>query len=199
MSSTPSPTRQKILNATCQLLEAGDGKAARMSDIAKAAGISRQALYLHFKTRGELLVAATRHLEDQLDMPARLAPSRAAKNGRDRIAAYIRAWAEWMPEVRNFVSTLLAMAESDPDAAAALKDRMSALHHGCTAAIRALEADGALLAHWDVESGADMLWAMVSFGNWRSLTEEKGWSQEVYIAHMTEAALLTFTGKGTGE
>jgi len=42
-----------------------------MADIAKAAGISRQALYLHFPTRVDLLVAMTRHLDAQNDIDDR--------------------------------------------------------------------------------------------------------------------------------
>jgi hypothetical protein len=51
-----------------------------MSDIAEATGISRQAAYLHFASRTELLVAVTPHLDEVLDVDRRLAPSRAAQH-----------------------------------------------------------------------------------------------------------------------
>jgi AcrR family transcriptional regulator len=43
-----------------------------MSDIAKAAGLSRQAVYLHFPNRAELLISATKHLDEKVDRRAAL-------------------------------------------------------------------------------------------------------------------------------
>ena len=56
MSSEKNSTKFRILEATRKLLESGD-KNVRMSDIAKAVGISRQALYLHYPNRADLLIA----------------------------------------------------------------------------------------------------------------------------------------------
>ena len=63
MSSASAPTAEKILDAALALLEARPAGPVRMSDIARAAGISRQAVYLHHPTRGQLLVAAARRLD----------------------------------------------------------------------------------------------------------------------------------------
>jgi AcrR family transcriptional regulator len=78
--SSPNPdTRKRILQATADLLTEGGGAGVRMSDIAKRAGISRQAVYLHFANRADLLIAATFYVDELKDSAARLAPSRAAK------------------------------------------------------------------------------------------------------------------------
>ncbi len=55
MSSENIETRTRILDATVRMLEEQGGRGVRMGDIAKAAGISRQAVYLHFSSRAELL------------------------------------------------------------------------------------------------------------------------------------------------
>ncbi len=54
MSSENSETRDRILDAAWTLLEEKAGSGVRMSDIARQAGISRQAVYLHFASRTEL-------------------------------------------------------------------------------------------------------------------------------------------------
>ena len=87
MSSENNPTRERILKSTWSLLEAGGASSVRMSDIAKAAKISRQALYLHFPNRAELLVATTRYLDEVYDVDTRLLASRTAKTGTDRLSA----------------------------------------------------------------------------------------------------------------
>ena len=99
MSRDSPDTRARILNCTWNLLKSGDKK-LRMSDIAKAVGISRQALYLHFPTRAELLIATTRHIDSVKDVDARLAESRAATSGCDRLASFIHGWGGYIPEVR---------------------------------------------------------------------------------------------------
>ena len=68
MSSEGPDTRTRILNAAWSLLESGRGAGVRMSDIAKEAGISRQALYLHFPNRADLLVATTQHVDAVKDI-----------------------------------------------------------------------------------------------------------------------------------
>jgi AcrR family transcriptional regulator len=81
MSSENPDTRTRILESAWKLLEAGGGSEVRMSDIAKDAGISRQAVYLHFPKRADLLIATTRYIDEVNDIDARLAASRGAATG----------------------------------------------------------------------------------------------------------------------
>ena len=98
MSIDQNDTKFRIRDATWKLLESGD-KSVRMSDIAKAVGISRQALYLHFPNRTELFVATTKYMDDIFCVGEVLAESRAAQTGEDRLAAFITAWANYVPRI----------------------------------------------------------------------------------------------------
>jgi len=192
MSSENLETRERILQAAWQLLEAdggrSGGKAVRMSDIAKAAGISRQAVYLHFPTRAELLIATTRHIDRVKDSDSLLAPSRAAPDGLTRLDAFVDAWGRYMPEIYPVAKALLAMRESDEAAAAAWCDRMRALHEGCRAAVAALARDGRLTQAFSEEEAGDLLWAQLSVYGWEQLTQERGWSVEAYCTAMKRQA-----------
>ena len=99
MSSDEIDTRTRILEATVRLLEEHRGQSVRMGDIAAAAGISRQAVYLHFASRAELLVATTHHIDEQLGLDRRLARSRAAGSGAERLDAYIEFWGNYIPGI----------------------------------------------------------------------------------------------------
>ena len=156
MSSPLPDTRTRILKATLALLESGRGEGVRMSDIAKAAGITRQAVYLHFKTRAELLIATTHYLDEIKASNERLAPSRAAKTGRERLDAYVRAWAAYVPEVYGVARALMAMQDSDAAAAEAWDTRMQDMKEGCAAAIAALAADGRLAPGYTPELATDL-------------------------------------------
>ena len=192
MSRDSSDTRARILDCTWNLLESGDKK-VRMTDIAKAVGISRQALYLHFPTRAELLIATTRHIDSLKKVDARLADSRAATSGRDRLASFIRAWGGYIPEIHGLSVALRSMRDSDAEAAAAWDDRMRAVRHGCAAAVEALAADKMLRPDLNKEVATDLLWTLLSVENWERLVRDCGWSQTDYenqIKRLAEAALL---------
>ena len=192
MSSEKMETRTKILEAAVRALEASGGRGVRMGDIAKETGISRQAVYLHFATRTELLIAATLHRGEQLDVEARLAPSRAAATGVDRLNRYIEFWGNYLPEFYGVAKALMMAQDSDEAAAAAWRDRMLAFRDGCRAAIDALHADGQLAQEWTRPKATDALWTMLQVPNWEHLTLECGWSNRDYIRWMKTLARRTF-------
>ena len=179
MSSKPEDTRSRIMAAALKLLE--DGGKTRMTDIARAAGISRQALYLHFETRADLLIATTRYMDDLNNSDALLAASRAADTGVARLDAYIEAWGNYIPLIYRVARPIMAMAETDDAAKAAWDERMAAMRHGCAAAVDALARDGRLRSEFDAKTATDILWAQLSVPTWVALTQECGWSQADYV------------------
>jgi len=192
MSSKNSQTRNRILKSSLKLLEASQGKGIRMSDIAKHAGISRQALYLHFATRAELLIATTHYLDEIKGAEERLAPSRSAKSGIERLEAFIDAWGGYLPEIHAIANALIAMADTDEAAASAWNERMRDMREGCEAAINALAKDGNLSNAHSPKQATDLLWMMLSVRNWEHLTMDCGWSREEYIERMKVLAQQAF-------
>ena len=99
MSRRSSDTRHRILEATIARLESQGGAGVRMADIAKATGISRQAVYLHFATRAELLIAAARHLDAvALEQLVDLCATVLVHEERQRPA--LRSEVEWRMEMQ---------------------------------------------------------------------------------------------------
>lgn len=180
------------MKACLKLLETNQGSGVRMTDIAKRAGITRQALYLHFATRAELLIAATKYLDEIKNTDVRLAPSRAAATGIERLDAYIEAWGSYIPDIYGIIKALLAMKDTDPEAANAWKSRMQAMREGCEAAISALDRDGQLTPDHSLEEATDILWTLLSVRNWEQFTLECGWSQEKYIETIKALARRLF-------
>ncbi len=195
MSSEKSETRTRILDATVRMLEKHGGRGVRMGDIAKETGISRQAVYLHFASRTDLLVSAIRYTGDILDVDRRLAPSRAATSGVERLRLYIEFWGNYIPEIYGMAKALMMAQDTDEAAAAAWRDRMLAMRDGCRAAIDALHADGMLAAGWTRPKATDALWTMMLVPNWENLTIECGWSTKDYIRWMNTAAQRTFVNE----
>jgi AcrR family transcriptional regulator len=195
MSSDRINTKTRILEVTWSLLESGN-KAIRMADIAKVAGVSRQALYLHFPGRAELLIATTRHIDTVKNVDERLARSRSASSGVERLHAFVEAWGGYIPEIHGISVALRAMRDTDKEAAAAWEDRMQAVRQGCEAAVQAISEDGCLKEELTEVAAVDLLWTLLSVENWERLVLECGWSQSAYeqtLKKITEATLMSRT------
>lgn len=167
-----------------------------MTDIAKEANISRQAVYLHYGTRAELLIAATRYVDELKGTDSRLHDSRTAQSGLERLDAYIEAWGNYIPEIYGIGKALLAMKDTDAAAAEAWDNRMQAMREGCEAAIDALQRDGQLNPNHSTKQATDILWTLLSVRNWEQFTQECGWSQKNYIKQMKALAQQTLTRAG---
>ena len=196
MSSDEITTRTRILAATLQLMEQGQGQDVRMQDIAKAANISRQAVYLHFASRAELLVATTHYVDEIRDIDARSHRWETATSGQQQLAEWIAFWGNYLPEIYAVAKALLAVRDKDEAAAIAWNDRMAAVRNGCHITIAALDRDGLLAPEWDVDRAVDLLSTLSSVRNWEQLTIECGWSTDEYIDRMQKLARRTFMRGG---
>jgi AcrR family transcriptional regulator len=192
MSSTLLDTRTRILKAALDLLAGGKAHAVRMTDIAKQAGISRQAVYLHFDNRADLLIAATKYMDDLKGSDALLEPSRTATSGIERLDAFITAWGNYIPEIYGVGKALMVMKEDDEAASAAWGQRMQDMREGCEAAILALKKDQKLRTELKASQATDLLWTLLSVRNWEQLRLECGWSQEKYLQSMRTSARQLF-------
>jgi AcrR family transcriptional regulator len=184
MSSKESETRKKILAETWRLMVEGRGHEVRMTDIAKAAGISRQAVYLHFSTRTELMVATTHYVDEVRGLNDRLAHYEAAVTGIEILEEYVEFWGNYIPEIYGIAKALIAVYETDEAAAAAWDDRMNAVRSGCRHTIDTLVRDEMLAFDWSRDEAIDFFWTMLSVHNWELLTKVCGWSRNQYIERM---------------
>ena len=180
-------TKIRILETTWKVLETRIDK-NRMSDIAKAVGISRQALYLHYPTRAELLIATTKYIDTVKKVDQRLELSRAAGSGLERLHFFIKAWGGYFPEIHGMSVALRNMRKNDKAAADAWDDRMQAVGHGCQAAVRAIAKDGKLKSDLSEQVATDILWTLLTVENWEKLVLDCAWSQSAYEDKMIELA-----------
>ncbi|CAN5714594.1 hypothetical protein BH24ACT20_BH24ACT20_17480 [soil metagenome] len=176
-------------------MERQRGQGVRMSDVAKAAEVSRQAVYLHFESRAELLVATARYVDEVRGLGERLRRYRAATTGVERLETYVEFWGNYIPEVYGVAKALLAARETDKAAAAAWEDRMRAVHTSCRNIIEALDRDGMLDPEWGLEEATDLLWTVLSIRNWEHLTIECGWTTDQYIGRTRQLLERTFVQK----
>jgi AcrR family transcriptional regulator len=196
--SKESETRVRILEATWRLMEERRGQGVFMRDVAEAAGVSRQAVYDHFGSRAELMVATARYGDEVRGLDERLRRYRAVESGVERLEAFVEFWGNYIPEIYGIARALLAARETDEAVAAAWDDRMGVVREACRDIIERLHRDGTLAPGWSGEEAADLLWTRLSIRNWESLTLERGWPTSRYVSRMQELTKRVFVRGSEG-
>ncbi len=193
MSSGDPSTRERILTSARALLEQTPGADVSMSQIAERAGVSRQALYLHFADRTSLFLEVSRMADATARTPARQQRIDGAPSGRAALRETIALQAWLKPRLRGIATALDVLRRTDPAADAAWKEREHARLERCEQVVRRLHAEGDLAPRWQVVAAAQCLWAVTSQRVWDDLVVDQGWSTARYRKHLTElleAALL---------
>lgn len=174
MSPRGQRTRADILDVAWRVI-AERGTRVSMADIAAAVGLTRQAIYVHFRSRGGLLVALVRRADDRADIHAHFRTALRADDPHRRLDGFLRVWLEFVPTIHPVASSLMRARADDPEAAAAWHDRMTALHRGFAVLATSLRRDGALAPAWTAARAADYLWAGSSVQTWELLAVDRGW------------------------
>jgi len=189
MSSRNSEyTRGKILKATWKLLSSA-GQQTRMIDVAKEAGVSRQAVYLHFPSRAELLIATTEYIDTVEDVAGSMRAVRDVQGGKQKLRTFMQTWGNYIPVIYPVARTLLELKDSDADAAEAWANRMQLLRGVCKTIVEELHKEKNLTQGMSVKEATDVMWSLISVRFWELLSIERGVKQKRYIALMEHVLL----------
>ena len=164
-----------------------------MAEIADAAGVTRQLLYVHFENRTALLVELSRLLDADARTPELQATIDDAPDARAALRASVRAQAEIKPKIYGLATSLELLRPTDDAAAAACDEREAARLRRCRAVVDRLASEGCLADGWGRAAAAELLWSMTSLRSWEDLVQRRGWSSSTWVKRTTaalEAALV---------
>jgi AcrR family transcriptional regulator len=168
-------TRADILDAAWDLISV-EGADASLARIAKAAGITRQSVYDHFGSRGGMIMAMVRRVDERLEIKERLFTAFQEPNPHTRVKKTIDVWTAFVQEIYSVASDLIRLRATDRDAASAWEDRMSELRQWLLELAKTLKREGALQPHWTAKSASEYLWSSFSVQIWGLFTEDCGWT-----------------------
>ncbi len=181
MSSRRSQTRTQILDAARVLFEEHGYHGAGLEAVGRKAGVSRQAIYLHFPSKSELLTALHLHVFDTDVVPAvDRHPVTAAMPALEVLDATIAANVEVISSVWRIHEALATARRQHPEVDETLRPREEERYRELVDIGMRLEKEGELPPEIDVGTFADMYWGLMNVGTYRSLVIERNWSLEEY-------------------
>lgn len=182
MSKIREDTRTAILEAAWNLMAEQRRLDAGMAEIAAAAGVTRQTLFLAFGNRAGVLVAMARHQDSLGNQVQRLRQIAATGADADALHAYVDAWLDYLPVVYPVAIQLETASLSDADANAAWQDRIfsQGVRMGLDRILGQIVARLAPGTDLDPSRLADLCLTLLLPSTWRSLVVERGWTAEAY-------------------
>ena len=192
VSSGRPETRIAILNAARRLLEERRSPDVELEEIAREAGVSRQAIYLHFGNRTGLLLAVGEHVDETERLAEAARDVHSARTGAEELDAFVRLQADYTPRIAAIAKVFDEGRRRDPALAAGWEDRMQQRHAACTRIVKRLREEGSLAPGWTVADAADMLWELTSIRTWEDLVRDRDWSKQRYTKLIRHTARRTF-------
>lgn len=175
-------TRTAILDATWSLIAKRKRLDVSQADIAAAARVSRQTVYLAFGSRAGLLTAMARNKDLQSDHVVRLREiSQSDAATPEDLERYIEVWLDYLPSIYPVGILLDAAALTDEEAASAWDDRMKgALLAGLRRIVRQLAKRHHLAPGSNPDRTAEQVWSLVHPTAWRQLVVDCKWSPQEF-------------------
>lgn len=170
-------TRLGILDAAWDLV-AEQGASASIAEIAAAAGITRQSVYVHFGSRGGMLMALLKRADERGQIFERFTVALSHRDPARRLEAALDAWLAFVPGIMPVARDLVRLRSTDHDVAAAWKDRMDELLGVWRQVARSLARDKALADGWTQAEAADFIWTSSSVQTYDLLTSDRGWTHK---------------------
>lgn len=194
ITGMPDPdTRDRVLDAAWRLAEEFGLPAVTVAKVATAAGVSRQAVYLHFGNRATMLLAMATRIDERTGFVARL-DELAELPPREALDATLRAWVAHLPTILPVALALSAARGADAEGGAAWTSRMERWWRALRRVVRRLDDAGLLRPDLSVDHATDWVWAVSHPLLVDGLCRDRGWSFEQIAEQVitsVEESLLT--------
>jgi AcrR family transcriptional regulator len=166
-----------------------------LAEIAKRAGVSRQAIYLFFGNRAGLLKAMTVYRDESAGVPERLQAAIRAPSPQAAISEFVRIFFGYLPQIDPVAYALAGAATMDADAHEAWQSRINGLRGLFLRLTRRMAAEGFLANGWNAREAADFIYAQAHYLTWRHLVIECGWTSRQAADRIARTLIETLVRK----
>jgi AcrR family transcriptional regulator len=181
-----------------ELVEREGVSSATMGAVADRAGVTRRSVYLHFKSRAELVGALFDHVAETEGLQRSLDKVWAAPSAADALAQWAAHLARYHSRVLPVDRAFAQTEDTDPDAAAHRRRVRAAKLANCARLAGRLSDEGALAGDWSVAAAADMLYALTNSDLVEALLIDRRWTHRQFSARIAALLQAAFIG-GPGD
>jgi AcrR family transcriptional regulator len=183
---TKSDTKTRIIDATWKMFNEMSPKSPTLGQIAKDAGVSRQAVYLHFENRSNLFAETIRIMREKTKSAERM---KAAREVEPELvfSSWVDKLFEVYEEILPMGETFLAAAHVDEAGKQGRGAFIASVRRSAAFVIERFESLGMLQPKWTVETAIDWLYTKIDFATWHLIVHELGWSHEQAVARTVES------------
>ena len=187
--------KEKILEAALALVTKRGGADFGMEQVARAARMSRQAVYLHFADRSALFLALVRYSDERRGLNEEIKHIENAPTGLEAMRRMVSLHSRKNNEIWAAARALDAVRRTDRAVEKSWQDRLQHRLEGCRGIVRRVQQDGDLLPEMDLETAADLLWTITSLRMWEDLVLSRRWSAQKYEQWVYATLLRSLTTK----
>jgi AcrR family transcriptional regulator len=177
-------SREQILDAALSVITRRGDANVTMAEIGKASGVSRQAVYLNFADRADLMLALVRHVDERRGLARQLEKVRNAPSGLEAIQEFVALQARGNPQIWSVARAFDAVRRTDAEVEKSWQDRLNDRLQGCRWMVARLKDEGILRPGLKPSVAADILWSVTSLRGWEDLVVQRGWSPAQYEKHI---------------
>ena len=174
-SSRKQDTRIAILDAARALFETQGYHATGLETVAAQAGVSRQAIYLHFSNKADLLRALHERVNQQDVAPA-MERVWAAPTADAALDEWVDASCHAIPKILGIAYALNTARRFDTDVAETWEGPKQGHYDECLRLAKWLRRDQLLVPGLTATDAADVLWNLTGIWSYESLVLDRGWT-----------------------
>ncbi len=161
-------TRQRVIEATRELLSAEACRSPSMGEIARHANVSRATLYHQFKSKFDLLSAVVENTAERSDA-AGVRRIRELPDGVAALRGYVPALCAFYARDYVLLRNLFGLAAVDPDAGTIVQSYDDNRHAGLDRMVSRITAQGRLNRGFTHGEAVALLWMLTSFRTFEHL------------------------------
>ena len=182
-------TRRRICEAALRLISKHGGADVTLAEVARAARVSRQALYLHFADRADLFMAVVRYADERRGVCEAIQRLEQAPSGVLALRQMAAMQARLNPTIWPLARVIDSVRRQDEAAERSWQDRLANRLQGCRSIVARLKKENSLQPGLHEAVAADLLWTLTSLRTWEDLVLLRDWTAREYEERLTDLLL----------
>jgi AcrR family transcriptional regulator len=174
-------TRDKMVSAGLALFRRQGVAAVTLADVARAAGVSRQTVYLHFGNRAGLLTEIARANDLNSPFAKKLRDTSHGPASEKALETFVRTWFRNVPAILDLALALDAAGHADENARTAYNNRIDTVAVMIGRIVGGLHEQGKINRRWTPPEAVDWICMHLDPRLWHRWVVIRRWNGKRFV------------------